>query len=376
MRRTVPAVFARGGTSKGLIFLASDLPDGRAVRDAMFLRAMGSPDPAGRQLNGMGGGLSSLSKVCIVAPSDRQDADVDYTFVQVQVRDAMVDYSGNCGNMASAIGPFAVETGLIDAPDGVLTVRIHNTNTSKIIRSTFEVRDGQAVEDGDLVIPGVSGSGAPIRLDFLSPGGATTGRVLPGGSASSILETSFGPVEVSLVDAGNACAFVPAASVGAHGTESPEYIDGSAELCARLREIRELASVAMGITPDVDAARRKMLVPLVAMVSPAADFTDLSGQRVHAENVDVTIRMISNGQAHRAIPMTGAVCVAVAAEIEDTVVHRARRAPGGDLRIGMPSGVLTVAAEVRRDGSNGWHAASGAIYRTTRQLFRGEVSVR
>src|ERR1700742_4847323 len=175
---SLPAVFMRGGTSRAIMFHARDLPD-RAEWDPIFMAAMGSPDPNGRQLNGMGGGISSLSKVCVLAPSRRPDADVDYTFAQVQIREAAVDYRGNCGNMSSAVGPFAVDEGLVRTDGDTAVVRIFNTNTGKIIRSTFPLVDGRAATDGDLAIPGVAGTGAPVRLDFLSPGGSLTGHLLP-----------------------------------------------------------------------------------------------------------------------------------------------------------------------------------------------------
>src|SRR5215831_8810656 len=204
----LPAVFMRGGTSRAVMFHARDLPP-RHGWDPIFLAAMGSPDPNGRQLNGMGGGISSLSKVCILAPSDRADADIDYTFAQVQIRDPRVDYRSNCGNMSSAVGPFAVDEGLVRPNGDTAVVRIFNTNTRKIIRSTFPLEDGRAVAEGDLAIPGVAGTGAPIRLDFLAPGGATTGRLLPTGSPADRLEVAgVGPIDVSMVDAASACVFV------------------------------------------------------------------------------------------------------------------------------------------------------------------------
>jgi len=373
-RKSIPAVFARGGTSKGLIFLESDLPSSRDKWAPLFLTAMGSPDPSGRQLNGMGGGVSSLSKICVVGPSRREDADVDYTFVQVQIRTADLDFSGNCGNMASAIGPFAVEQGLVDAADGEVTVRIHNTNTAKIIHSTFHVESGEAIEEGDLSIPGVAGSSAPVRLDFVSPGGATTGQLLPTGRVSDVLQTSHGEVFVSLVDAGNACVFVPAEAVGARGDEKPEQLEALPEVLAFLAELRELGSIRMGIATDREEARVRMLVPLIAMVSPPQTFAALSGATVCEDEIDITVRMISNGQPHRAIPMTGAICVAAAVRIPETVVSNTARAGGGPLRIGMPSGILTVDADVDSvDGDPVIH--SGAIFRTTRRLFRGDVTV-
>src|ERR1700710_125788 len=204
---TLPAVFMRGGTSRAIMFHQKDLPD-RATWDPIFLGAMGSPDPNGRQLNGMGGGISSLSKICVLAPSDRADADVDYTFAQIQIREAAVDYRGNCGNMSSAVGPFAVDEGLVRPNGDTAVVRIFNTNTSKIIRSTFPLEHGKAAVDGTMEIPGVAGTGAPVRLDFLTPGGAVTGKLLPTGHVVDRLQMpGLGAIEVSMVDAANPCVF-------------------------------------------------------------------------------------------------------------------------------------------------------------------------
>ncbi len=211
IQESIPAVFMRGGTSKAIMFHARDLPADRAAWDALFTVAMGTPDPCGRQLDGMGGGVSSLSKVCVLAPSTREDADVDHTFGQTLIRESRVGYRGNCGNMSSSVGPFAVEEGLVDASGDSATVRIYNTNTKKIIHGTFPVEEGRARYDGNLAIPGVGGTGAPVRLDFIEPGGATTGRLLPTGWVVDRLEVpGLGVVEASLVDAANAAVFVRA----------------------------------------------------------------------------------------------------------------------------------------------------------------------
>ena len=374
MRGKYRAVFARGGTSKALIFHLADLPADRSQWDRLFLAAMGSPDLYGRQLDGMGGGVSSLSKVCIIGPPTRADADVDYTFAQVQVKEARVDFSGNCGNMSSAIGPFAVDEGLVKAADGEAAVRIHNTNTGKIIRSTFAVAGGRSVEAGDLVIPGVSGSGAPVRLDFLDPGGASTGKLMPTGSPLDELEVAgSGSIQLSMIDAANACVFIDAASLGLAGTELPDELDARPELLARIATIREHASVAMGIAVDVAAARIKRLIPLVAIVSAPQDSATLDGSILPKAAMDLTVRMISSGQPHRALPLTGSLCVAVASAIEGTIpARRVRSERTGSLRLGMPSGVITVDAEVARE-QGGWRALHGSFYRTTRRLFEGMV---
>ena len=373
-QRKYPAVFMRGGTSKAIIFHARDLPAARDEWDAIFLSAMGSPDPHGRQLDGMGGGVSSLSKVCVIAPSQREDADIDYTFAQVQVKEARVDYGANCGNMSSAVGPFALEEGLVPAADGDATVRVFNTNTRKLIHSTFGVRAGRALVEGALAIPGVAGTGAPIRLDFLDPGGATTGKLLPSGNAVDVLDVpGIGKIEVSMIDAANACVFVAAAALGLKGTELPDELERNTAVMEKLAAIRRNASVAMGITRTLDEARARAAVPFIGFVSPAQDAFTLSGERLPASAADVTVRMISNGQPHRALPLTASLCAAVAARIEGSTVWQAARRDTGDrLRLAMPSGVLTVGAEVRHS-DEGWQAARGSFYRTARRLFEGYV---
>lgn len=372
--RTIPAVFMRGGTSKGIMFKAADLPADPARWDPIFAMAMGSPDANGRQLNGMGGGLSSLSKVCVVGRPSRADADIDYTFAQVSIREARVDMSGNCGNMSSAIGPFAVDEGLIFAADGPVTVRIHNTNTRKIIHSTFEVRDGRAIQSGTFAIPGVAGTGAPIRLEFLEPGGAITGKLLPTGDVVEELDVpGVGRIDVSMVDAGNACAFVRAESLGLSGSETPDQIERDPRVMEALLAIRAHASVAMGIAPDIATARAKAATPSIGIVSAPTAWTSLDGENFGADDADLAVRMISSNQPHRALPLTASLCVAVAASLPDSLVHTVARYPGnGPLRLGMPSGVLTVSAEVRKD-RDGWYAQAGSFFRTARRLFEGRV---
>ncbi len=374
-QRAIPAVFMRGGTSKAIMFHARDLPADRAEWDAIFMAALGTPDPHGRQLNGMGGGVSSLSKICVLGPPTRDDADIDYTFAQVLIREARVDWKGNCGNMSSAVGPFAVDEGLVHATGETATVRIHNTNTRKIIRATFPLEDGRAKVVGELAIPGVAGTGAPVRLDFLSPGGATTGRLLPSGRVVDVLDVpGFGPIEASLVDAANAGAFIRARDVGLTGRELPDELDAKPEMLKLLDAIRLQASVRMGIAPDIEAARSISTVPYIGFVSPPAAAPTLSGETIAADAIDLTARIISNGQPHRALPLTGSLCTAVAARIAGSVVAECLP-PGvadGPLRIGMPSGILTVGADVaQEDGA--WVARSGSFYRTARRLFDGRV---
>ena len=374
----LPAVFMRGGTSKAIVFHERDLPRDRRAWDEIFLAAIGSPDPYGRQLDGMGGGISSLSKVCIVGAPTRPDADIDYTFAQVAVKEAKVDYGGNCGNMSSAMGPFAVDEGLVKVSGKEALVRIHNTNTRKIIWSRFALEDGLAAIEGDLAIPGVAGTGAPVRLEFRDPGGATTGKLLPTGQVVDTLEVSgHGKFTVSMIDAANACCFVHAEELRITGTELPEALDANTALLERLQAIRLAASVAMGIAATPEEAKAKRLVPFIGFVSKPQNSATLTGDRITADEVDLTGRMISNGQPHRALPLTASLCMAVAARLEGSVVHAVTRRgddPEAPIRIAMPSGVLTVAATVRKNGGE-WTAEQGTFYRTQRRLFDGQVYV-
>jgi 2-methylaconitate isomerase len=376
---SIPAVFMRGGTSKAIVFHQRDLPTDRALWDEIFLGAIGSPDPYVRQLDGMGGGLSSLSKVCVVGPPTRPDADIDYTFAQMHITEARVDYSINCGNMSSAMGPFAVDEGLVKVSGREALVRVHNTNTKKIIHARFALDGGLAAVDGDLAIPGVSGTGAPVRLEFRMPGGATTGKLLPTGRVADSLEVpGIGKLQVSMIDAANAACFVSAADLGLSGTEMPDAIDANATLMEKLERIRVAASVAMGISKTAAEAARKRSVPFIVFVAGPKDAKMLSGDPIAGADIDLTVRMLSSGQSHRALSLTVSLCTAVAARINGSVVNQlARLNPDTDapIRIAMPSGVLTVASSVAKtDGA--WHAEQGVLYRTQRRLFSGNVYVR
>lgn len=373
----IPAVFMRGGTSRAIFFRDADLPPDQAVRDRIILAAMGSPDNYGRQLDGMGGGISSLSKVAIIAPPARPEADVNYTFGQVSVTDALVDYTGNCGNISSAVGPYAIDEGLVPAPrNGMAAIRIHNTNTRKIIVARVPVQDGQAMVDGDFVLQGVSGSGARIALEFLDPGGAVTGKLLPTGKPQDVLEIpGIGTLPVSIVDATNPIIFVPAAALGLQGTEHPEAIDRNATLTARLEHIRATAAVRIGLaTSAEEASRKSQAVPKIALVAPPVVYRDLSGAEVPAASTDICARVMSMGKAHRAFALTAAMCLAVAARIPGTVVQEAvgpaAADPSSDIRLGHPSGVLPIAASVR-----GGHAEKVIVYRTARRLMEGSIRI-
>lgn len=374
----IPAVFMRGGTSKAVMFRAADLPADRATWDAIFLTLMGSPDPNGRQLDGMGGGLSSLSKICVVGPPSRADADVDYTFIQISVDEALADYSGNCGNMSSAIGPFAIEESILPAPaDGQAVVRIHNTNTGKIIVARFPLVDGALAPDGPMALDGVAGTAAPIRLEFLDPGGAKTGQLLPTGSPIDTLAIpSLGSIGASCIDAANPCVFIAASDVGKSGVELPTDLEKDAAWLATMEEVRLAASVAMGLAPDLAAARRITGIPKVAMLSSSQSATTLSGRVLAPEDMDITIRMISVGQPHRAVPITGSICLAVASRITGTIAHSLCRASDAPIRIGHASGTTMVDAVVDQQADGTFHADHGAVYRTARRLFEGNVVYR
>ena len=372
----------RGGTSNGVVFREQDLPLERERWDAIFLAAMGSPDAHARQLDGMGGGISSLSKVCIVGPPSDARADVDFTFAQVSVREASVDYNSNCGNMTSAVGPFAVDESLIEVEGdetGVARVVIHNTNTRKLVRATFPLDEGRAAVDGPLEIPGVPGSGAPVHLEFEDPGGAGTGALLPTGRPIEVLDVpGVGRVEASLVDASNPCVFIEASRAGITGVEPPAELDADAKLMDMLEAVRCAAGVAMGLAADADTVRRASpSIPKIGLVAPPRDGVNLSGRGHAAGSGDVTARMISMGNTHRALPLTGALCLGVAAHIAGTVVNRHARADRpseSEIRILQPSGLMVVGAEVE-ERSDGWHALRASVYRTQRRLFEGAVLV-
>ncbi|NQW11245.1 MAG: PrpF family protein [Alphaproteobacteria bacterium] len=369
----IPAVFMRGGSSKAVVFHGRDLPADRAARDAIFLHVLGSPDPYQRQLDGMGGGLSSVSKAVIVEPSARPDADVDYTFAQVSVDRPVVDYGANCGNMSAAVGPFAVDEGLVAVADGEAVVRVYNTNTDKLYHARFRAADGAAVEEGDFAIPGVSGTGARITLDYLDPGGAATSALLPSGSPRDRLEVDgVGSIEVSLVDATNPVVFVMARDVGCTATEPPEHLEADPTVMARLDAIRRAGGVAMGMAKGPAAVG--LANPKGAMLGPAADSTAIDGRVYPADTHDLSMRIVSMERVHRAVTLTGAMCTAVAARIEGTIPHglAGNRAP---LRIGNPSGVLPVEAEVIRQPDGSFHARSATTYRTHRRLMEGQVLV-
>ncbi len=368
----VRASFLRGGTSKGLFFRWEDLPPEPGDRDRFLCAALGSPDPYGRQLDGMGGGISSLSKAMMVRRSERAGVDVDYLFAQVEVGAPAVDYAGNCGNLSAAVGVFAVEQGYVQLPDGPGVVRMFNENTGKRVDCHLQVRAGRASVGGAAEIAGVAGQGSPIRLEFREPGGSRTGRLLAGGPRFEARLDDGRTLSASFVDAANPCVFVAASELGLTGAELPAEIAAMPAVLAALEQVRRAAGVVAGLGPD--AARVPESVPKVALVGPPSPWRTLSGEALPAEAADVQLRMISMGKPHLAIPLTGALCTAVAARIEGTVVADLARAvaPGEPLRIGTASGVVPGFADVALTG-DGWHAAGASVLRTARTLMTGVV---
>jgi 2-methylaconitate cis-trans-isomerase PrpF len=364
----IRAVYMRGGTSRAIVFRDEDLPGEQHVRDAIFAAALGSPDPGRRQLDGLGGGISSLSKVAVVGRPTRADADVDYTFGQVALDAAVVQYKANCGNISSAIGPFAVDEGLVGASGDTATVRIHNTNTGKIIVARFALVGGKAAVEGDFVLQGVAGTGAPIRLAFLDPGGAATGKLLPTGNTRELLDVpGLGRIEVSLVDAANPVVFVAAASLGLEGTESPDALERHPTALKACEELRVAAALVIGVAKNEEEARTKVRnLPQVGILSrPGA-----------SDDVHIAVRMISAGQPHRATPLTGAMCLATAMRLPGTIAAELARLPAdplADLVIAHPTGKLPVAARVT--GGANPKVEETVVYRTARRLMEGAVLV-
>jgi 2-methylaconitate cis-trans-isomerase PrpF len=375
----IPATFIRGGTSNGIAFLKENLPPNREDWTEIFLAAMGSPDPHQRQLNGMGGGISSLSKIIVVSKSKAEGVDIDYTFCQVAPKDDWCAFTNLCGNMASAVGPFAVDEGLITPEGDEACIRILSTNTGVIYESRFPMDDGLAAVDGDYELPGVTGPGAPLRNEFLDPGGANTGALLPTGNVIDEIELPNGRrIEASLVDATLAIAFVDASAIGATGKELPAEVDSNPELMAILEHLRCQAGVMMGLGDTPEYIRdESAVVPKIAFVTPPQDCPSMSGATLNADDCDFTARIMSSGNCHRALPSTGAICTAVASRIGGTVVHRVARAvsdPKQDVRIMHGSGILDVSVDVEEKES-GWHCNRVGVYRTHRRLFDGHVYV-
>jgi 2-methylaconitate isomerase len=388
IQRKIPAVFMRGGTSKGVFFRASDLPTDPGQRDQILLRVIGSPDPYEKQIDGMGSATSSTSKVVLIGPSSRDDCDVDYLFGQVSIDKPVIDWSGNCGNLTSAVGPYAIAQGLLKAArDGTAVVRIWQANIQKRIISHVPMKDGEVVEDGDFKLDGVTFPAAEIRLEFLDPGGdsedastsdgSTPGGMFPTGNVVDRFDVpGFGRVTATLINAGNPTIFVDAESIGLRGDEMQASINGDTALLARCEALRAEAAVRMGLaaTP-AEATERRPHTPKLAFVAPPRPYVASSGRRVESSMIDLTARILSMGKLHHAMTGTGAVAIAVAAVIPGTVVNRLTAIRGsGEIRFGHPSGVTTVGAEAElRDDE--WVVARVMISRSARRLMEGHVLV-
>lgn len=378
MQRRIPAVLMRGGTSKGLFFHERDLPADPAARNRVILAAYGSPDINRRQIDGVGGALSVTSKVAIISASASPDYDVVYHFGQVSIDRPIVDFKGNCGNMSSAVGPFAVDEGLVQAVEPLTKVRIHQKNTNKLIVAEIPVKHGKFNEEGDYAIDGVPGTGSRIILRFVDPGGAVTGKLLPTGNRKDRFEVrGVGVVEVSCIDAANPFVFARAESLGLSGTET-EDIERHPEIKSMLEAIRCQAAVRLGITStEEDAARRSQAVPKVAMVAPSGTYTALNGRTVEAGEVDLLARMMSMGTLHRSYAVSGAVATAGAAIIPGTVVYDlvAGKSRAKDLlRIGHPGGVIDVGAVITTQSAVCVYKEA-VLARTARRLMEGSVLV-
>jgi hypothetical protein len=378
----IPAVYMRGGTSKGVFFLESDLPTDPSMRERVLLRVIGSPDRYGRHIDGMGGATSSTSKVVILSASSRPDCDVDYRFGAVAVDAPVIDWSGNCGNLSAAVAPFAISSGLVAAPaDGLATVRIWQANIGKVIVSHVPMRGGEVVEEGDFELDGVTFPAAEVKLEFVDPAtdedGGEGGAMFPSGRKIDVLDVpGVGTIETTLINAGNPTIFVEAASLGLTGTELQAQVNGNAEMLSIAEAVRAHGAVAMGLvaTPEEATARRPH-TPKLAFIARPASYTASDGKLVAAASIDLLARIFSMGQLHHAMTGTGAVAIAAAAAIAGTLVHRvAPPSEDGRVRFGHPSGSLSVGAEAQQRGGE-WAVTKVLMSRTARRLMEGWVRV-
>jgi len=362
----------RGGTSKGIYLKANDLPDDPQKRDDLILEIFGSPDV--RQINGLAGADPLTSKLAIIGPPTRPEADVDYTFAQVSIKERVVDYNGNCGNISSGVGPFAIDESMVRAVSPMTRVCIHNTNTGKLLYADVEVENGRAKVKGDCEIAGVPGTGSPILMDFSNTAGAATGKVLPTGNPVDILETSRGPIQISIVDVANPCVFVLAKDVGMKGTETPDVINGSKELLEYLEEIRSTCCAMIGMAKNsADATRNSPAFPMVAFVAEPQDYVNFTtGKTIAKDEVDFVSRLMFMQVLHKTYAGTATACTGAAAKIKGTLVNQV--IPNVEnltaIRIGHPAGVLPVVAEVE-----GTTVKKAALIRTARRLMEGYALV-
>lgn len=383
----IPATYMRGGTSKGVFFRLQDLPEAArqpgAARDKLLLRVIGSPDPYGKQIDGMGGATSSTSKTVIVSKSALPDHDVDYLFGQVAIDKAFVDWTGNCGNLSAAVGPFAIAGGLINparVPDnGTCTVRIWQANIGKTIIAHVPVTHGQPQETGDFELDGVTFPAAEVQLEFLDPadeGDGDGGAMFPTGNLVDTLQVpGVGAFPATLINAGIPTIFVNAADIGYAGTELQDAINSDPAALARFETIRAHGALRMGLIKSLDEIGTRQHTPKIAFVAPPADYTASSGKPVKASDIDVLARAMSMGKLHHAMMGTAAVAIGTAAAIPGTLVNLA--AGGGKLqavRFGHPSGTLRVGAQAREERGE-WVVTKAIMSRSARVLMEGWVRV-
>ena len=350
--RKLPVTILRGGTSKGVYILQSDLPADKAEWEPILLRLMGSPDR--KQIDGLGGSQSVTSKVAIIQKSARPDADVDYTFAQVSVDKPLVSYKGNCGNISSGVGPFAIEKGLVEAKDGETAVRIYNTNTDKIIEAVVKTPEGQVAYEGDFYIAGVPGTASPVKLKFVEPAGTLGHGLLPTGNAVDVLDVpDYGPVEVSIVDAANPLVFARAKDLGLSGKELPDELNANPEKLDLLEKVRGLAAVKLGLIQDYTrSAWDTPGIPKMTFVAEADDYVNGDGKEIKKEQIDLLSRMMSMQKTHPSYAMTGAMCTAAAAVVPGSIVNQVlpKDVDTQFIRIGHPGGVLECGVDYREDG--------------------------
>jgi 2-methylaconitate cis-trans-isomerase PrpF len=379
MQPKIRTVIMRGGTSRGIFFWDEDLPAHPEVRTRIILAAFGSPDPYGRQTDGLGGGTSLTSKVAIIGRSTQPGIDLDYTFGQVGINRPLIDMRGNCGNISAAVGPYALDEGLVVPQEPFTPVRFRNTNTGKVIVAHVPCHNGRFDPEGDFAIPGVPGTGSKIVLDYLDPGGAVTGKLLPTGQVRDVLTVpGVGTIAVSIVDAANPLVFCRCEDFGLSGQELPDEIDANPELLQRLEATRAAAGVAIGLAASIqEATHRVPSVPKIALVTRPRAYTQLDGALCPADAIDLVARIMSMGRVHRAYALTGAICTTIAAGIPGTLVHEVvanQARASGNVRLGHPSGVMALSASVCKEGAS-WRVEKVSVTRTARRLMEGHIYI-
>lgn len=375
---TFRVVVARGGTSKGIFINKNELPREPEKRDQVIRGIFGSPDL--RQIDGLGGADVLTSKLAIIGPSTRPDADIDYTFGQVSFETDFIDYGGNCGNISSAVGPYAIDEGFVEPVEPITRVRIHLTNSGNIIIADVPVVDGKAAVEGDCVIDGVPGTGARIMLDWSDLAGAFTGKLLPTGNPQDILDVpGYGQFTVSIVDAANPLVFIEAKSLGLIGTESPNAIEADKELMKKIEAIRGTAAVKIGLAKSLEDATARPYIPFFSIVSPAADYKSfLTGETIKLSEVDFVARLLFMLKMHKTYPGTGTVCTGAAARIPGTIPYELLNEESRStsiLRIGHPGGVIEVDAVASIVGGE-IKLKRAAYDRTARRIMEGYVYLR